>query len=398
MSAAVAQSVLPTSRPPLRIAIIADLLEENWPSMDRVAAMLDQCMQTNHQGEITAELIRPKFKYRFSRSATARKKFTLNADRLLNRFFDYPVAIHRLRQRFDVFHIIDHSYAHLVHSLPASRTLVTCHDLDTFCCLLNPDARKRSIIFRAMTRRILSGLQRAAAVATDSVATRDDLLRFDLTTPDRVEVIPLGVAPVFNPRSDPVADADCARLLGVPDPTRIELLHVGAPIPRKRIDWLLQIVSRVGKRLPSQLIRVGGPLTPGLRDLAARLGLVDSIVSLPRIDDAVLAAVYRRAALLLMTSDAEGLGLPVIEAMACGLPVVATDLPVMREVAGDAAEYAPANDLDAWCATIASMLIERHDNPSAWNGRRDRGLTRAARFSWAHCAATTVALYQRLAS
>ena len=107
-----------------------------------------------------------------------------------------------------------------------------------------------------------------------------------------------------------------------------------------------------------------------------------SIVFLPVIDRRVLAAVYRRAALVLQPSEAEGFGLPVAEAMACGTPVVASDLPVLREVGGDAAEYCPVGAVDVWAEAVLSLLAERRDQPKAWEMRRQRALARSRRFSW----------------
>jgi glycosyltransferase involved in cell wall biosynthesis len=395
MSAVVALS--PTKPPRLRVAIIGDFRAENWPSMDRVAATLGRHLQRDHNTTIEADLICPSFADRFSRLSD-KIKLTRNFDRLLNRLVDYPIVLRAIRDRFDVFHIVDHSYAHLVHHLPPRRTIVTCHDLDAFRCLLNPAVERRSFFFRQMTRRILRGLQRATLVAVDSECTRDALIRHKLLAPDVIKVVPLAASPVFNPYGDAEAEAPCTRLLGPPESAPVELLHVGAPIPRKRIDRVLRVVAALSKRRPVRLIRVGGQLPPELHNLAVRLGIAEAIVDLPVIADGVLAAIYRRATMLLMTSDAEGFGLPVVEAMACGLPVVATDLPIMREVAGSAAELVAPDGLDTWCEVVERMLAEREQNPPAWRRRCERGLMQAARFSWNRCAASMVELYQRLAS
>src|SRR6185295_18885544 len=92
-------------------------------------------------------------------------------------------------------HVVDHSYAQLVHQLPADRTLVTCHDLDTFRSILEPELEPRSAAFRAMTRRILNGLRQAAHVACDTAATRDGLVRAAGVDAARTTVIPNGPHP-----------------------------------------------------------------------------------------------------------------------------------------------------------------------------------------------------------
>src|SRR5208283_68195 len=108
------------------------------------------------------------------------------------------------------------------------------------------------------------------------------------------------------PKADLAADAQVERLLGGPDRRTVYLLHVGSTIRRKRIDVLLRTFARVHKELPAtQLLRVGGPFDDPQLDLVRSLGLRDSVTVLPFLTAEVLAAVYRRATLLLLTSEAE---------------------------------------------------------------------------------------------
>jgi len=130
--------------------------------------------------------------------------------------------------------------------------------------------------------------------------------------------------------------------------------------------------------------------------LATELGLETRISTLPFLEHSVLSAVYRRAALVLLTSDAEGFGLPVVEALGSGTPVVATDLPVLREVGGEAVSYCRPGDLEHWVETVAGLLRERDLEPTRWTSRRDTGLRQAARFSWRTHTDETVQVYQRL--
>jgi hypothetical protein len=88
----------------------------------------------------------------------------------VNRLWDYPRYVANLAGDYDVFHIVDHSYAQLVHRLPMSRTVVTCHDLDTFRSLLHPEEEPRSRPYNVMMRHVLAGLRRAARVTCDTAA------------------------------------------------------------------------------------------------------------------------------------------------------------------------------------------------------------------------------------
>jgi glycosyltransferase involved in cell wall biosynthesis len=383
----------------LRVAVVADFLEEGWPSMDLVADMLIDRLRAEHGDAIEATLVRPPLRRRASRlSRTGRAAALAMADRVANRFWDYPRAVAALRAAHDVFHVVDHSYAHLVHRLPAPRTLVTCHDLDTFRSLLEPAGEPRSAAFRLMTRHILDGVRKAGHVACDTGATRAALVERAGMPADRTSVVHNGPHPSCAPAAEPAADREAGRLLG-PREQAVDILHVGSTVPRKRIDRLLRVVAAVRQARPEvRLVRVGGPLTAEQRALARELGLSSAIVALPFLDRATLAAVYRRAALLVLPSDREGFGLPVLESLACGTPVVASDIGALREVGGEAATYCALEDVEAWRAAIAALLDERRARPEAWRARRRAGLARATAFSWSRYTAQTAALYRRLAA
>jgi glycosyltransferase involved in cell wall biosynthesis len=388
---------------PLRLGLVCDYAEEGWPSMDLFGAMIADRLAAEHAGVVAATTIRPAFRPRAMRlPIVGRRGAARNADRLLNRFWDYPRILGRLARRggFDLFHLVDHSYAQLVHALPAGRAVVTCHDLDTFRCLLEPDREPRPAWFRAMAGRTLSGLRRAAAVACVSEATRRAVRAHGLVPEERLHVIPGGIAPEFSVELSPTADAEAARLLGPADPAhRPELLHVGSTIPRKRLDVLLEVFAAVRRADPSaRLVRVGGPLTPEQRRQAEALGVAGAIVAPPFLDRAVLAAVYRRAALVLQPSEAEGFGLPVAEALACGAAVLASDLEVLREVGGAAATYRPVGDVAAWAAAALGLLAEARAGGAAPEARRASGIARAGQFTWSAHVARLVALYREVAA
>jgi glycosyltransferase involved in cell wall biosynthesis len=311
--------------------------------------------------------------------------------------WDYPSLMRRRRKEFDLFHLVDHSYSQLVHRLPRERTVVTCHDLDTFRCVLEPERDRRSPLFRAMARYIMHGLTRAAQVVCVSEAVRTELLAWELVDPERVSVVANGVHPACSDAPDPAADAIAERLLGPATGEGTDLLHVGSTIARKRIDLLLRIVAAVRERHSEvRLIRVGGAFTPEQQRLARDLDVADAVVTLPFLERPVLAAVYRRAALVLQPSEREGFGLPVAEAMACGTPVVASDLPVLREVGGDAAEYCEVGDVAGWADAVDRLLRERCESPAAWRARRGSGLRRAGAFTWSEHARRMVKIYERV--
>lgn len=383
-----------------RVAVVCDYPEERWPSMDLTGAMILDHLNAGHADEFPATRVCPPFRHRLGlfpvvgRTGTAR-----NVDRLWNRMVDYPRALGRdvRRGAFDLYHLADHSYSQLVHVLPPGRAVVTCHDVDTFRCLLEPDREPRPAWFRAMARRILDGLRLAAAVACNSATTRDALLSHAILPADRLHVVHLGLPAEFSAAADPRADAEAARLLGPLDPANPpDLLHVGSNIPRKRIDVLLSVFARVLQARPgARLIKVGGAFPPDLEQEARALGVAGSVVTLPFLSDrSVLAAVYRRAALVLLPSEAEGFGLPTIEALACGAPLLASDLAALREVVGDAAVYRPVGDVASWTEAALSLLDEPTHAPAVRQSRRAAGLARAGLYCWSHHVDRLVTIYR----
>jgi glycosyltransferase involved in cell wall biosynthesis len=345
----------------MRVALLCDSPDEQWPSMDLVGQM--------HSAQLSARGI----PHQSFAPPIRRRTPSFALDRLLFRFGDYSSLVRRLN--FDVYHVIDHSYSQLLLNLPPGRAVVTCHDIDTFRSVLEPQKDPRGAAFRFMTRRILSGFSTAAHVACDSIATFNEIRKFDLVPAARMSVVPLGVHPSCAPEPHAANDSQASVLLNhFEGPI---LLHVGSTLPRKRIDLLLRIFAAVRSRCPDlRLVRVGGPFTQFQRDLATELGVAAFISELPFLDREVLAAIYRRATLVLQPSDAEGFGLPVAEAMACGTPVVSSDLPVLREVGGDAAIYCPPGDWQFWSAKVEELL------GSPLKALRENSLRQATQFSW----------------
>jgi glycosyltransferase involved in cell wall biosynthesis len=369
--------------------------------MDLFGDMIQAHLQSEHADQVDVTRICPPLRSRLTRwPLVGRHPVARNADRLLNRFWDYPRTLGRLARRdsFDLFHIVDHSYSQLVHELPADRTIVTCHDLDTFRCVLEPEREPRPRWFRAMAGRILTGFQKAAMVVCNSETTRLALRAQDLIPESRLRTVHAGISPEFTADANPTADSEVNRLLGPLNPEgALELLHVGSTIPRKRIDVLLETFAAVRRAWPgTRLLKVGSPLAPDQDRQARNLGIADAIIPLPFLDRTTLAAVYRRAALVLQPSGAEGFGLPVAEALACGAPVLASDIAAVREVGGESVVYCPVGDVPAWTEAVLRLLDEHQARLGEWRERRSAGIARSALFTWPAHARELVEVYNQV--
>ena len=366
-----------------RLAVIRDFRAEGWPSMDLCADHLLARLPAECGLQVAD--FAPPFRRRAMRlPVIGRRRTTFNIDRLLNRHHFLPAELRRRAAEFDFFHVVDHSYAHVILNLPAGRAGVYCHDLDAFRCLLDPAREQRPWWFRRFARRTLEGLRSAAVVFHNSHEIGRQLIAAELVPADRLVYAPLGVADEFTPEPALVVD---------PVVHGPYLLHVGNNIPRKRIDVLLDVFAALRNRRPDlRLVQVGGPWPADLAGRIDRLGIGSAVIQLRGLTRTRLAELYRDAAAVLVPSEAEGFGLPVIEALACGAPVVATDLPVLREVGGSAVVYCPVGDVPAWAGTVCRILTEPGFVPS-----RVLRLQQAAGYSWRAHAQIMGETYRKLA-
>jgi glycosyltransferase involved in cell wall biosynthesis len=198
----------------------------------------------------------------------------------------------------------------------------------------------------------------------------------------------MGVEDEFRPEGPLELPAPVEQILAGRTPN---VLHVGAMTVRKRIDLLLRTFAVIQRSFPkAMLVRVGGSLSPEMRSLARELGVEPAIGTLPFLSRGQLAAVFRRADLFLFTSDREGFGLPVLEAMASGLPVVSRAIPAVQEVAGDSIWSVRGADHEALGEAAITLL----KSPDTRTSLRQRGIERAAAFRWEHTARRTARVYE----
>ena len=235
---------------------------------------------------------------------------------------------------------------------------------------------------------------RAASAARTVVAvsefSRREILTYLNPAPTRVRVVHNGVTALARTERRPAdtPDAGAAPLI----------LHVGALFTRRRLPVLIAAFERVVREVPRAELAIVGPdrtrPPEDLRGMAEASGVASRVAFLSYVADAELAALYRRAAVFAWLSEYEGFGLTPLEALAAGVPVVAADTPVAREVYGEAARRVPADDPGAVAAAIVELLTRR--------GLRETLLEQArpvlARYTWARAAADTFTILQEAAA
>jgi glycosyltransferase involved in cell wall biosynthesis len=299
---------------------------------------------------------------------------------------DFP-PLEWVTGRLDVFHGTNFR----LPPLAKGRGVVTVHDLAFLTCpgSVPPEVGRR------LENAVRAAVRRATHVIADSEHTKGDVVRLLGADPARVTTIHLAAGGAFRTPKD--RDADRARLAkryGLRFPF---VLYVGTTNPRKNLARLLDAFAAARRRasLPHSLVLVGdaGFAHGAVLERIERLGLNDAVVLPGFTDDADMPAIYGAADLLAFPSLYEGFGLPVLEAMSCGCPVLTSSASSLPEVAGDAAVLVDPESADAIAAGLERVLTD-----AAFRTRLvDAGLRRAVAFSWSRAAAEHLALYREVA-
>ena len=282
-----------------------------------------------------------------------------------------------------------HSAYYLMPYAPGVPSVVTCYDLIP---LIYPHyfTATRRLIFR--TAHFLA-LRTSRMILAISEATKHDLMRFFHVDPRRIVVTPLAADAHFHPPSRAAIDRVRAQYAL---PGRY-MLYFGSNKPHKNVPRLVEAFARLGSRvrkLEMGLVIAGhwDQRYPQAKDLAAQLNLTDRVRFSGPVQDGDLPALYGGAELFVFPSEYEGFGLPVLEAMACGTPVVCSNRSSLPEVAGDAALLCDPQDIEALASAIEQALTDRDVRAVL----QERGLARAAQFSWDQTAQQTLRAYQSI--
>jgi glycosyltransferase involved in cell wall biosynthesis len=276
-----------------------------------------------------------------------------------------------------------HATEHLLPRLKTTRSVFTLHDL---IFQFDPDSHKPlNIAFlKTMMPRFLKAAD--AIIAVSECSKRDAINLYGIRA-DKIHVIYEGVEPRFTPITNPDRLSHVRAKYHLPDRF---ILHVGTIEPRKNLPLLFEVAAQTKEHIvvAGQL----GWLTDPILAQVKELGVEDRVTFTGFIDDDDLPALISTANVLAMPSKYEGFGLPILEAMACGTPVVASNAASLPEVGGDAALYAWHDDVRSWIRLLSLAL----DDVELRSSLRDRGLRQAAKFRWDKMARETLEVYRNL--
>jgi glycosyltransferase involved in cell wall biosynthesis len=294
------------------------------------------------------------------------------------------LSLDRVLPRVDIFHATEH----LLPPLKNARTVFTLHDLifqffPEFHLPLN-----RWFLRNAMPHF----LRRADAIIAVSECTKRDAMQFYHVPADKITVIYEGVNPALRPATDPNVIAAARARYAHNQPF---LLFLSTIEPRKNIPALVDALQVLRARgLPHRLLVAGrrGWLYQGVFEHVRQAGMESQVDFLDYVPDADLPALFAACDAFVFPSLYEGFGLPPLEAMACGAPVVCSNTSSLPEVVGDAALCVNPRDVGEIAAAVERVI---HDDRLRAE-LRAKGIARAAQFSWERAARETLNVYQEV--
>jgi glycosyltransferase involved in cell wall biosynthesis len=288
--------------------------------------------------------------------------------------------------RFDLLH----SPSFVVPFACPCPSVVTIYDVSFLKFPQHFERRWRTYVNAVMP----AVLRRVAAVICISEHTRQDLLESYDVSPRKVHVVYCGIDHTqFHPGA--TCGGDWIASMGI---RKDYVLHVGTLSERKNLPMLLRAVALLrsqGRFKDYQLVLAGPEVSvlsgaTEIRETIRNLGLTDVVVLTGHVPEGQLAGLYAQAKVLVMPSLYEGFGLPVLESMAVGTPVVASNTTSLPEIVADAGLTVPPQDEPGWAQAIGELL----EQPARAEEFRRRGLARAAQFSWRQAAAETLDIYR----
>lgn len=374
-------------RTSLKIALLRDLREENWPSMevyaDRLAAGLRKLAPEVEVVEVRIpawSLPDRKLTMPYGRQASLRT-FGIYLSRLVK----YPIALRGVRA--DLYHVLDNSYGHLAFFLDPSRTIVTSHGgTPRAWRRWNPEGPAMWMFDLAFR-----GMLRASRILIVSDYAKRELLAEARYPPDRVHVVYHGIDDRFYPISED--ERRCVRKRYLCKDDDFLVLHIGHCSARKNVEGVLRAVALLKRKgLAIHLLQVGGRFTQEQIDLIETLGIGEVVSQLSFVPNENLPKLYAAADVFIFPSLYEGFGIPLIEAMGCGTPIVCSDWSLFHEVCGEAACFADPRSPEALAEASERVLLDLEFSQNL----RQRGLERARLFTWERATNQTLEVYRQV--
>ncbi len=325
----------------------------------------------------------------FDRSSS---NLALRIRKYYERFFYFPRLVKQ--QKADIFHIIDPSEAHIVYWLQkkSQPAVVTCHDLINFYYNDNLQGSVQlPFISKAAWLHAVKGMHDAKhVVSVSSVTAKDTTKILDIPT-EKISVIYNAVDSRFQQL--PKAEITALRQKYGIVPETICLLNVGSNHPRKNIANILEAISKLTKTgLNFHFLKVGADFTIEQKIYIQKQGMDSHISYLGKPTKDSLVEIYNAADILIAPSLHEGFGMTILEAMACGTPVITSNTSALPEVAGDAGVLVSPHDSQA----ISDAVYQLHNDPNYYQELVTKSIVRAKLFTWEKAGEQLARVYEKI--
>ncbi len=316
------------------------------------------------------------------------------AQKYYERYWSYPKRLTRIDA--DIFHIIDHSDGYLSSWLRRNQkpNVVTCHDLIN---LIQPETFKGRAIFpwlsMALWKQAVEAMRWADHVITVSAHTKRDTVEHLEIAPQSITVVPNAVGGQFTVL--PIEDCQRVRQKYTSESEAFCLLNIGSNNARKNISTILLAVDRVrDANVPVRFWKAGADFTSEQKQFIRDRNLQNEVSYLGKLSEAELIELYNAADCLMAPSLYEGFGLTILEAMACGTPVITANINAMPEVAGDAGLLVDPTSVEA----IAQAVQKLYTQPELADILIKKGLDRVKSFTWENTAEQIAQVYEQVLS
>lgn len=320
------------------------------------------------------------------------KSLLLRVRKYYERFWNFPRLVKR--QKADIVHIIDAAEAHIVYWLCQTNhhTVVTCHDLINY---FYADNRQASVqlpfISHKMWLYAIHGMTFADRIISVSNNTAKDTHQILHIEPSRITVVPNAVEQIFQPL--PSIEIDSLYQKYEISSESLCLLNVGSDHQRKNLLNILKAVKILcDQALPIIFFKVGSDFTAEQQALIAEQQLNSCVRYLGKPDKATLVQIYNLADILVTPSLFEGFGMTILEAMACGTPVITSNVSSMPDVAGDAGLLIDPQSPEAIAREVERLYYDR----DLYQTYVTKGLARVQSFTWEAAAEQVARVYENL--
>ena len=296
-------------------------------------------------------------------------------------FDNKPFFWFRMRKKFpdyDIYHFTNQNLSFLIFQ---KNTIITCHDVAPLIISDNPAEK-------ILRHYLYQGLKKASLIIADSFSTKRDLIRIYSIPGENIHVVYLGVEnTIFKPLDDKI---EIRKRLGLP-PDKKLIINVGTEKRRKNIEGLLCAFSYLAKEYKDTVLLRIGKQKKSTKGLISKLGLQNNVLYYEDVKEENLPFFYNAADLFVMPSYYEGFGLPAIEAMSCGIPVIVANTSSFPEIVDDAGvKVNPSSIIE-----IYDKMKKVLEEPNLREELKEKGIQQAKKFSWHKTVVETEEIYSK---